>query len=65
MKITEQINLFSAAGRGKSKGGKAVSRSKNAGLQFPVGRIHRFLKKGKYASGIGGGALDYLRQVVP
>ena len=33
-----------AAGRGKSKGGKAVSRSKKAGLQFPVGRIHRFLK---------------------
>ena len=27
-----------AAGRGKSKGGKAVSRSKKAGLQFPVGR---------------------------
>ena len=36
-----------AAGRGKSKGGKAVSRSKKAGLQFPVGRVHRYLKKGK------------------
>eukprot|EP00290_Baffinella_frigidus_P046226 CAMPEP_0180412508 /NCGR_PEP_ID=MMETSP0989-20121125/44578_1 /TAXON_ID=697907 /ORGANISM="non described non described, Strain CCMP2293" /LENGTH=109 /DNA_ID=CAMNT_0022416979 /DNA_START=30 /DNA_END=356 /DNA_ORIENTATION=+ len=28
-----------AAGRGKSKGGKSVSRSKKAGLQFPVGRV--------------------------
>jgi len=39
-----------AAGCGKSKGGKSVSRSKKAGLQFPVGRVHRFLKQGKYAS---------------
>ena len=49
-----------AAGRGKSKGGKAVSRSKKAGLQFPVGRVHRYLKKGKYASRIGAGAPVYL-----
>jgi len=51
-----------AAGRGKSKGGKSVSRSKKAGLQFPVGRVHRFLKQGKYASRIGAGApvLEYL-----
>jgi histone H2A len=42
-----------AAGRCKSKGGKSVSRSKKAGLQFPVGRVHRYLKKGKYASRIG------------
>ena len=40
---------------GKGKGGrgkhaaKTVSRSAKAGLQFPVGRIARFLKKGKYA----------------
>ena len=45
-----------AAGRGKSKGGKSVSRSKKAGLQFPVGRVHRYLKQGKYASRIGAGA---------
>jgi len=33
-------------GKGKSKGGKTkpISRSQRAGLQFPVGRIHRFLK---------------------
>eukprot|EP00126_Sphaerothecum_destruens_P006628 Sdes_comp19457_c0_seq1m10881 len=29
----------------KSSGKKQISRSTKAGLQFPVGRIHRFLKK--------------------
>ena len=33
-----------AVGRDKSKGDKSVSRSKKAVLQFPVGRVHRFLK---------------------
>lgn len=33
-------------------GKKHVSRSKKAGLQFPVGRIHRYLKSGKYADRI-------------
>uniref|UniRef100_A0A162ANL4 Histone H2A C-terminal domain-containing protein n=1 Tax=Daucus carota subsp. sativus TaxID=79200 RepID=A0A162ANL4_DAUCS len=37
------------AGRGRTKGTKAVSRSQKAGLQFPVGRIARFLKNGRYA----------------
>ena len=35
------------SGAGKAKGGdkkKPVSRSARAGLQFPVGRIHRLLK---------------------
>ncbi|KAK6141300.1 hypothetical protein DH2020_024936 [Rehmannia glutinosa] len=36
-------------GRGKPKATKSVSRSSKAGLQFPVGRIARFLKAGKYA----------------
>ena len=53
-----------AAGRGKSKGGKSVSRSKKAGLQFPVGRVHRYLKTGKYASRIGAGAPVYLAAVL-
>jgi histone H2A len=39
------------SGRGKGKSGKkAVSKSSKAGLQFPVGRIARYLKKGRYAS---------------
>lgn len=40
-------------GKGKTAGKKAISRSAKAGLQFPVGRIARFLKKGKYAGRIG------------
>lgn len=47
---------------GKSSGGKASgegksqSRSAKAGLQFPVGRVHRLLKKGNYAQRVGAGA---------
>ena len=36
-------------GGGKAKtGGKAKSRSSRAGLQFPVGRLHRLLRKGAF-----------------
>jgi histone H2A len=37
------------AGRKGGERKKAVTRSVKAGLQFPVGRIGRFLKKGRYA----------------
>ncbi|CAL0324956.1 unnamed protein product [Lupinus luteus] len=54
-----------AAGR---KGGgprkKAVTRSIRAGLQFPVGRIGRYLKKGRYAQRVGTGAPVYLAAVL-
>ncbi|CAL8464656.1 g4191 [Coccomyxa elongata] len=53
------------SGRGKGKTGKKqVSRSAKAGLQFPVGRIARYLKKGKYASRVGAGAPVYLAAVL-
>src|ERR1700736_2352598 len=54
------------AGRGKGKGtgSKAQSRSSRAGLQFPVGRISRFLRRGRYAGRIGGGAPVYLAAVL-
>jgi histone H2A len=54
------------AGRGKGKGAgtKAQSRSSRAGLQFPVGRISRFLRRGRYAGRIGGGAPVYLAAVL-
>nr|ACO51989.1 Histone H2A.x [Aquarana catesbeiana] len=51
------------SGRGKKVMKPAVvktSRSAKAGLQFPVGRIHRFLRKGNYAERIGSGAGIYL-----
>lgn len=56
------------AGRGKAIGAgaakKATSRSSKAGLQFPVGRIARFLKAGKYAERVGAGAPVYLAAVL-
>jgi histone H2A len=52
-------------GRGKAaKGSKSVSRSVRAGLQFPVGRVARFLRKGRYAARVGGGASVYLAAVL-
>ena len=51
-------------GRGKPKATKSVSRSHKAGLQFPVGRIARFLKAGKYAERVGAGAPVYLSAVL-
>ena len=35
-----------------------------AGLQFPVGRIGRFLKKGKFATRVGAGAPVYLASIL-
>ena len=53
---------------GRGKGGKvrskAKSRSSRAGLQFPVGRIHRLLRKGNYAKRVGAGAPVYLAAVL-
>ena len=43
---------------------KAKSRSSRAGLQFPVGRIHRLLRKGNYATRVGAGAPVYLAAVM-
>ncbi|CAH9073763.1 unnamed protein product [Cuscuta epithymum] len=54
-------------GAGGRKGGdrkKAVTKSIKAGLQFPVGRIARFLKKGRYAQRCGTGAPVYLAAVL-
>lgn len=51
-------------GRGKAKNAKSISRSSRAGLQFPVGRVSRFLKKGRYSDRVGGGAPVYLTAVL-
>ena len=50
-------------GRGGSKK-KATSRSAKAGLQFPVGRIARYLRQGRYAARVGSGAPVYLAAVM-
>jgi len=58
-------NSFAMSGRGKGKTAKkSVSRSAKAGLQFPVGRIARYLKAGKYATRVGAGAPVYLAAVL-
>ncbi|GIX97455.1 histone H2A [Caerostris darwini] len=44
--------------------GKNKTRSSRAGLQFPVRRIHRLLRKGCYAECVGAGAPVYLAAVV-
>ncbi|KAL0248339.1 hypothetical protein GEMRC1_003575 [Eukaryota sp. GEM-RC1] len=38
--------------------------SYKAGLQFPVGRIRRYLREGKYAERIGAGAPVYMAAVL-
>jgi len=40
------------------------SRSSKAGLAFPVGRVHRLLRKGNYAQRVGAGAPVYLAAVL-
>ena len=55
----------SSARRSKGKAsGKAVSRSSKASLQFPVGRVSRYLRKGRYAARVGGGVSVYLADVL-
>ena len=53
---------------GRGKGGKAKkqakSRSNRAGILFPVGRIHRLLRKGNYSERLGAGAPVYLAAVL-
>ena len=56
--------IMSGRGKGGKAKGKSKSRSSRAGLQFPVGRIHRHLRKGNYAERIGAGAPVYLAAVM-
>ncbi|GIX64687.1 histone H2A [Babesia caballi] len=54
----------SAVGGGRKKTVKSVTKSAKAGLQFPVGRIGRYLKNGRYAKRVGAGAPVYLAAVL-
>ncbi|CAG5092932.1 Similar to Histone H2A (Sepia officinalis) [Cotesia congregata] len=55
---------MSGRGKGGKVKGKSKTRSSRAGLQFPVGRIHRVLRKGNYAERVGAGAPVYLAAVM-
>ena len=61
--LSKNTTTSKKGGRGGSKK-KATSRSAKAGLQFPVGRVHRHMKLGKYSSRIGAGAPVYLAAVL-
>lgn len=72
-KIVAGTSKIGKAISGKSKGGKAkggkvkgksMSRSKRSGLEFPVGRLQRYLRKGNYAERIGAGAPVYCAAVL-
>ncbi|XP_061078702.1 histone H2AX-like [Conger conger] len=59
--------ILKMSGRGKTGGkarAKAKTRSSRAGLQFPVGRVHRLLRKGNYGERVGAGAPVYLAAVL-
>ncbi|THD26223.1 Histone H2A [Fasciola hepatica] len=55
---------------GRGKGGKVKARqgkkarSVRAGLQFPVGRVHRLLRAGNYGERVGAGAPVYMAAVL-
>merc|ERR1712190_47208 len=56
-----------AKGKGAKKGGKGAktqTRSSRAGVQFPVGRIARYMRSGGYAKRIGAGAPVYVAAVL-
>ena len=59
-----KTTTIGAGGRRGGERKKSVSKSTKAGLQFPVGRIARFLKKGRYAQRTGTGAPVYLAAVL-
>lgn len=68
---TKAVTKFSAVSGGKVKGKgkgeprkKATSKSAKAGLQFPVGRVARHMKKSRVAARIGGHAPVYLAAVL-
>lgn len=55
---------MSGRGKGTKNKTKSKTRSSRAGLQFPVSRMHRLLRKGRYAERVGAGAPVYLAAVL-
>ena len=55
---------MSGRGKGGEVKGKSKSRTSRAGLQFPVGRIRRLLRKRHYAERVGAGAPVYFAAVM-
>ena len=55
---------MSGKGTGGPGGKKSTTSSAKAGLQFPVGRVGRYLRQGKYATYMGAGVPVYLAAVL-
>jgi len=51
-------------GKGKASTSRPMTKAARAGLQFPVGRIARFMKQGRHAERVGAGAPVYLAAVL-
>lgn len=51
-------------GRGKGEKKKVQSKSYRAGLQFPVARVGRYLRKAKIAPRVGTGAMVYMTAIL-
>ena len=66
--LGQNLTIFKhkmASGKAKTvTKAKSKTRSARAGLQFPVGRVHRLLRKGNYAERVGAGAPVYLAAVM-
>lgn len=68
--MKHKSNSINAGKGGRGKSGKSLinkkhqTKSAKAGIQFPVGRISRFLKAGKFAPRVGVGAPIYLSAVL-
>eukprot|EP01126_Amoeba_proteus_P037911 TRINITY_DN392_c0_g1_i3.p1 TRINITY_DN392_c0_g1~~TRINITY_DN392_c0_g1_i3.p1 ORF type:complete len:177 (+),score=41.56 TRINITY_DN392_c0_g1_i3:88-618(+) len=71
-KVKREKKLKNAEKKTKPKGeksekrerGENMSRSKRAGLTFPVARLHRHLREGQYSRKVGVGAPVYLAAVL-
>ena len=64
LRIRPPTFIMSGRGKGGKVEVKSRSRKSRVGIQFPVGRIHRRLRKGQYAERLGVGAPVYLAAVM-
>jgi histone H2A len=53
-----------ARGKGRPSGGSQKSRSERSGLTFPVGRISRYLREGRYTRRVAAGAPVYMAAIL-
>ena len=63
-KATGISGTLTKSQRGLTKYTKRSKDTNNAGLLFPVGRIHRLLRRGMYAKRVGTGAPIFLAAVM-